>query len=237
MKKIVKKLYGILLVIIIVLTPQTICKYTQTLVGSVGELVFSTLSFITDTFYIENDDLVENEDGSIIAKDDPKWGQESPAYKEEGLSQGMGSLSDVEFSVSNKSNKELLINFYIDFKINIVKNFGASQTIIIKNITTGQSVSGTVTFTKYDESGFLNGVKYYNATVNPLDFINKNNQNELDIIENSFVIYPENNEGLPTSAKYQVTIEFSKGFLDGVGDWLSENVYLSFYLIAVPYEG
>ena len=58
----------------------------------------------------------------------------------------------------NKSIHDLFVMFYIDFKINVVKNLGSSFNISVKNIDNNETLTGSVQFANYDSDGCFFGL-------------------------------------------------------------------------------
>ena len=222
MKKLMNMKYKLIsicylfLVSFLVLTP-TYAKYSTTTYGEAGRLVFSDLKFETGTFTI-TDDLVFDSNSNVKEeiKDVPKWGSNSEADEDFNLD----SLKDVEFSVSNISNVDLLVNFYVEFKMNDVSGFISSYEATIKNLITGDTLEGNVSFTKGEvvSTGFLGAKTYrYYGNIDPSTLTPTSGENINTVIERSFVVYADGADGL-TSASYQVTMDFSN--LTGSSGWI-----------------
>lgn len=227
---------SLVLITFIAISP-TFGKYDGTLVGEAGKLVFTTLTFSTDSFIVTDFDI-KNDDGTIKEqyKDEvPKWGTNSEAAKE-GKDQGMDSLQNVEFSIDNKSSQDLLVMFYIDFKINVIKNIGSSFNISIRNIDNNETLTGSVQFTNYDSDGwFLWTSYYYDGTVDPRN-LSAESGNKEEIINRSFVAHGTNSAG-SSSLSFQVSINFENSGIGDLGDLLTDSNYLNVNMIVVPYNG
>ena len=88
--------------------------------------------------------------------------------------------------------------FYIDFKINVVKNIGSSFNISIRNIDNNETLTGSVQFANYDSDGWLLWVNYYyDGTVDSRNLSIESGDKD-EIINRSFVAHGTNSVGLST---------------------------------------
>ena len=227
-----KIVYGIitfLLSICVFITP-TLGKYVSTQFGVAGILAFTPL-IPTGIFIVENEDFFDS-DGSLKDKiqSDSKWGAgDNPGSNPEG-EYGLDSLNDVQFTISNKSNKRLLVTFYIELFYEGILGWGStikSTTFDIKitNITKdNQSIEGEFKYGDSDQNGNI-----FSKTINPSDtsiFTGVTTQT----VENLFVLEPAE------YCDYNVYITGSGDLWSDIADIFSTNYYYSFHMVVVEYN-
>ena len=234
MKKIKSLFYSLLIFITTLNFSPTFCKYaTYGYVGVAGNLIFSTLTFITETFVVYEEDFYD-ENGNLKDKvlDEPKWGTQSSAGEDFNLK----SLHDVEFSVTNKSNVDLLVTFDIQFSMTISSGLGSEIEIVLTNLISNDQLTGVIPFNKTSSGGWLEIKSTYSGTVDPRKLSDSNGGNTTQIIERSFVIYSSASEGY-TYSSYSLTFNFDSWL--GTNNWLdkilggSEYIYVK--MSVIPY--
>lgn len=235
------KLFGMfcLMMTIFMTISPSYGKYTSLSYGEAGMLIFSTLKFTTETFII-TDGIMDDGSGNVkdAVADVPKWGTDTGENKDYNLD----SLKDVEFSIKNISSHDLLVTFLIRFKMNDADGWDSKFNVTIKNILSGDVLTGYVTFTKGDRisggnwwEGLVKTYEYY-GVIDPREFKDSNGNTNQEIIEDSFVVYADASDGY-TSSSYQLSIDFSNNGLGGfIGGLIGDSEYLSVNMVAIPYN-
>ncbi len=241
-KKYLINILSFVFVSFLVISP-TFGKYVGTKVGIAGALNFTTLTFITETFTIVDDSL-KDDGGNLVEEvvDEPKWGTES----EEDEDFGLNSLKNVEFSVDNKSSKDLLIKFNVKFEMNNLSGINAAFNITLNNLTTSDVLTGNVTFTRGEQiSGGIWGIGAtyeYTGEVDPLLLAAPEGSTTQEIVERSFIVYSDESEGL-TSSSFSLSIDFTNigsggglgGIIGGIGELINNSEYIAVSLTVSPY--
>lgn len=233
MKK--NKFYSILLTVLaifsICLTP-TFGKFTYTKIGVAGMLTFTKL-VPTGDFIVDNKDFIgENGEQLTEVKSESKFGTKGENVSDPEGQYGLGDLTNVVFSVSNISNRRLLVTFYIEVYSNgtwaaeLVKNSITINRLDIEdNIV--DTINGNFTY-----SGKENSI--YKKTVSPIDS-NIFSPVNMEVIERSFILEPETGYG-----KYQIAIEriydSIGGIIGGIGGLFTTEYFYNFHMVLVEYE-
>ena len=231
MKKI-KNLNSIIFLILTCLfvTP-TLCKYTYSKVDVASTLHFTSLT-PTDIFVIEDDIIVDN-NGNVKEQiaDEAKWGinaEDNPSDADKDK-YNFSSLTNVMFTINNKSSRDLLVTFYVEIQSNLLGNTGTFQATV-NNLITGDSLVGNLSFELVGEQQLFQ-TEPYAATLNPKDGgfnpPTGSTKTKDQVVADSFTVYSSSDKG-STSAKYQLKIDID------TFDYFFKNYYLSVYMIVIP---
>lgn len=231
-KNIIYSILTFLLSISVFITP-TLGKYVSTHIGVAGILAFTPL-IPTGIFVVEPDDFFDDNGNEIInVESESKWGAgDNPGSNPEGEF-GLDSLNNVQFTVSNKTNKRLLVSFHIELFYEGWFNWGATIkstdfSIEIINITKDNaSITGAFRYGDSDQQGNI-----FSKTINPTDIGDTGifAGVTLATVEDLFVIEPsEYND-------YNVVITGSGDLWSDIADIFSTNYYYSFRMVVTEYN-